>query len=254
MHSEIIPSKVVLVREVLPGVVEVKLHDSVNKNTFSVDLVKAFSEAIKTAGENNDNKVIIITGYDSYFASGGTQESLLKLSEGQGQFSDTDFYSLAINCPIPVISAMQGHGIGGGLVLGLFSDFVVMSRESIYTANFMKYGFTPGMGASLILPYKFGLPLAQEMMLTARTYRGEDLQKRGISFPVVPRNQVMNNALAIAEDLVDKPRASLVALKQHLTQEIREQLPRFVRQEVAMHELTFKQPEVRERVNMLFGA
>ncbi len=116
------------------------MQDRGNKNTFSRELVEGLIEAFTSIGNQTQYKVVILTGYDSYFASGGTKEGLLFLSEGKGKFSDRDFYSLALHCPIPVISAMQGHGIGGGFVLGMFADFPILSRESIYTTNFMKYG------------------------------------------------------------------------------------------------------------------
>ncbi len=196
---------------------------------------------------------MILTGYDSYFASGGTQEGLRDLYDGKFRFTDSDLYSLALNCPIPVIAAMQGHGIGGGFVMGLFADFVVLARESVYTANFMKYGFTPGMGSTFILPQKLGISLAEEMMLTAATYRGEELQRRGVPFPVLPRDGVLAHALEIARNLAEKPRVSLATLKAHLVAPLREQLPRFIDQEIAMHELTFHRPEVRDRIDALFG-
>ena len=63
---------------------------------------------------------------------------MLKIYEGKDKFTDINIYSLALDCPLPVISAMQGHGIRGGFVMGLFADFVILSRESIYRTNFMK--------------------------------------------------------------------------------------------------------------------
>jgi polyketide biosynthesis enoyl-CoA hydratase PksI len=196
---------------------------------------------------------VILTGYDSYFASGGTKEGLLFLSDGQGKFSDRDFYSLALNCPIPVIAAMQGHGVGGGFVLGMFADFPILSRESVYTTNFMKYGFTPGMGSTFILPKKLGISLAEEMMITARTYRGEELKNRGVPFPVLPRAEVMEYAVELARTISEKPRSSLITLKDHLVATLREGLPRVIDQELVMHEKTFHQPEVKERIKALFG-
>ena len=76
-------------------------------------------------------KVVVLTGYDTYFASGGTRESLLAVHEARAKFTDVNLYSLPLECRIPVISAMQGHGIGGGFVLGLFADFVVLGGESV---------------------------------------------------------------------------------------------------------------------------
>lgn len=245
--------QIVEIIEIDDGIAVIKMQDKANRNTFSNDLISGLTEAFANIGQRTDIKAVILTGYDSYFSSGGTQEGLRDLFEGKYKFTDKDLYSLALNCPVPVIAAMQGHGIGGGFVLGMFADFVVLSRESIYTTNFMKYGFTPGMGSTFILPEKLGIALAEEMMLTARNYRGEELQKRGIAFSVLPRDEVLPYAIELAKSLADKPRVSLVTLKDHLVASLRAKLPGFIQQEVAMHELTFHQPEVKDRINALFG-
>lgn len=246
--------QVVAVREVRTGILEIRMQDRVSKNTFSMELAEGLIEAFQSTAAQPQYKVVILTGYDSYFASGGTKEGLLFLSAGKGRFSDRDFYSLALHCPIPVIAAMQGHGIGGGFVLGMFADFPLLSRESVYTTNFMRYGFTPGMGATYVLPQKLGISLAEEMMIVARTYRGEELQKRGIPFPVLPRAELMDHALELATTIAEKPRISLVTLKDHLVAPLRTGLPAVIDQEVAMHEKTFHRPEVKERIEALFGA
>lgn len=244
---------VVRLEHIEPGIALLTLQDRVNKNTFSHEIIRGLLHAFDTIREDTRLKVVVLTGYDSYFASGGTQESLLALHEGKGKFNDLNLYSLALECKIPVISAMQGHGIGGGFVMGLYSDFVVLSRESVYTANFMKYGFTPGMGATYILPIKLGFSLAHEILLNAGNYRGADLEKRGVPFPVLPRDQVLSYALELARQLAEKPRISLITLKDHLVARLREELPAVIEREVAMHDQTFHQPEVRQRVMEFFG-
>jgi polyketide biosynthesis enoyl-CoA hydratase PksI len=246
-------SEVLTLREIEPGIVQLTMHDREYKNTFSPALTLGLLRAFEQIQGNPAYRVVVLTGYDSYFCSGGTQESLTQLHEGKGRFSDTNLYSLALDCEIPVISAMQGHGIGGGFVFGMFSDMVVLCRESIYTTNFMKYGFTPGMGATYVLPKKLGISLAQEMLMSARNFRGEELATRGVPFPVLTRTEVLPHALQLARDLAEKPRTSLVALKAHLVREMRQQLGSYIEQEVAMHGITFHQPEVRERIERLFG-
>lgn len=246
-------NEVVKLHSLGDGIIQIKMQDTQNKNTFSDGLTDGLMQAFDFIRDKEEYRVVILTGYDNYFASGGTQEALLGLSDGEGTFSDRDLYSLALQCPIPVISAMQGHGIGGGFVMGLFSDFVVLSRESIYTTNFMKYGFTPGMGATFILPQKLGIGLAEEMLLTAKNYRGEELKQRGIPFPVVPRAEVESYALELAKTVAEKPRVSLVTLKDHLVAPLREKLSGFIAKEVEMHAKTMHQPEVRDRIEALFG-
>lgn len=239
--------------ELEPGIVQLRMQDRVHKNTFTNELIEGLTLAFERVEAEGRCKAVILTGYDSYFSSGGTQEGLRDLFDGKFKFTDKDLYSLPLNCPVPVIAAMQGHGIGGGFVMGLFADFVVLARESVYTANFMKYGFTPGMGSTFILPKKLGLSIAEEMMLTAGTYRGEELQRRGVPFPVLPREAVLPHALEIARNLAEKPRISLVTLKGHLVAPLKEALPSFIEQEIAMHALTFHQPEVKDRIEAFFG-
>jgi polyketide biosynthesis enoyl-CoA hydratase PksI len=246
-------SSVLDMQEVAAGVVQLTMHDREHKNTFSLELIAALHGAFNRIRNDTNYRAVVLTGYDSYFCSGGTQESLTMLHEGKGKFSDDNLYSLALECEIPVIAAMQGHGIGGGFVFGMFSDFVILSRESVYTTNFMKYGFTPGMGATHVLPMKLGISLAQEMLLSARTFRGEELARRGVPFPVLPRVEVLPYAHQLARDIAEKPRQSLITLKSHLVRALREQLPGMIEQEVAMHEITFHQPEVKERIQNLFG-
>ncbi len=245
---------VVELKDLGAGVIQIKMQDKVHKNTFSEDLLRGLFDSFEKIRLQTNYKVVILTGYDTYFSSGGTKESLLYIYEGKTNFTEAgNLYSLALDCPIPVISAMQGHGVGGGFVMGLFSDFVILSRESIYTTNFMKYGFTPGMGATFILPRKLGISLAEEMLLSAKTYYGGELQKRGIPFPVLPRSEVAPYALELAHTLAEKPRISLITLKDHLVAGLRQGLSEVINQELEMHEKTFHQPEVRERIEKLFG-
>lgn len=247
------PDPIVEVADAGTGIVLVRMQDRANKNTFSDALIRELTEAFARIGAREDCKAVVLTGYDNYFSSGGTQEGLRDLFEGKFKFTDRDLYSLALNCPVPVVSAMQGHGIGGGFVLGMFADIVVLSRESVYTANFMKYGFTPGMGSTFILPTKLGFALAEEMMLTGANYRGDQLQKRGVPFTVLPREEVLPHALELAANLAEKPRISLVTLKTHLVSRIRERLSHFIDAEVAMHALTFHQSEVKQQIEGAFG-
>lgn len=244
---------VVDICEIEQGIVQVTMQDRIHKNTFSEELTLGLIQAFESIRTHQNYKVVILTGYDTYFCSGGTQEGLLAICEGKAQFTDSSLYSLALDCKIPVIAAMQGHGIGGGFALGLFADFVILSRESVYTTNFMKYGFTPGMGATFILTRKLGIALAEELLLSAANYRGAELERRGIPFPVLPRKEVLDHAYELARQVAEKPRISLITLKDHLVSPLREELPKVIEREIEMHEKTFHQPEVKENIMTLFG-
>jgi 4-carboxy-3-alkylbut-2-enoyl-[acp] decarboxylase len=244
---------IIHMHEVTPEIIQVTMEDRVHKNAFSQELIDGLIQAFELIDANQRYKCVILTGYETYFASGGTQEALLAIYEGKQKFTDTNLYSLALDCKIPVIAAMQGHAIGGGFAMALFADFLIFGKECVYTTNFMKYGFTPGMGATLILPQKLGLGLAEELLLNAGNYRGAELEKRGLAFPVLPRAEVLHYALELARQIAEKPRLSLITLKDHLVAHLRAQLPAVIEQEIAMHEKTFHRAEVKDRINHLFG-
>ncbi|MCZ8522696.1 MULTISPECIES: polyketide synthase [Paenibacillus] len=245
--------QIVTISELEPGILLLQMQDRVNKNMLTPEMTSSLQNAFRRIGEMPQCRAVIWTGYDSYFSSGGTKEGLLSIHAGKAVFTDASVFQLSLECPVPVIAAMQGHAIGGGFSMGLFADFIVLSRESIYTANYMKYGFTPGMGATLIMPLKFGFPLSSEMLMSGNNYRGIDLERRGVPFPVVSRSEVMTAALETARDLAQKPRHSLITLKRHLTKHLRQQLPGIIEEEMEMHRETIHQDEVKERITALFG-
>lgn len=246
-------SEVVKIEEIEPGVALLTMNDRANKNTFSKELIIGLFQAFHSIENNHDYKVIILTGYDTYFVSGGNQEGLLDLYEGKTKMTDLNVYTLPIDCKIPVIAAMQGHGIGGGWCFGMFSDFVVMSKESSYTCNHMKYGFTPGDGATLIFPEKLGRGLAQEVLYTGNRFRGSELEKKGAQIPILPRKEVLPYAIQLAKDLSTVPRESLILLKEHMTKHIKENLAETLEKEWEMQEQTFvNKPKVLEKILTVF--
>lgn len=244
--------QVVTLQEIEPGIAQITLQDKKNKNMFTRELTAGLFDAYRRIAADSRYRVVIVTGYDSYFASGGTRADLLTLQEGEHFFDEVDLMRPALHCELPVISAMQGHALGGGLAMGLFSDFVVLSRESVYSASFMKYGFTPGMGATYILPKRFGFNLGYEMLLNGDEFQGADLQKRGVPLPVLPRKEVLPYAYQLARGIAEKPRISLVTLKAHMVRAIKTDLDETVREEIEMHKKTFHRPEVREKIEKMF--
>lgn len=246
-------SPVVNVSFALPHIAVIEMADRANMNQFTRDLVIGLVQALEQAQANPDTRVVVLHGFDNVFCTGGTRDELLGIHERKIRFDDLPLYRLLLDCTLPVVAAMQGHALGGGLVMGLFADAIVLAEEAIYSANFMKYGFTPGMGATLILPEKFGTALASEMMLSAGGYQGGELARRGVGVQVVKRKEVIALALRLARDIADKPRISLTLLKHHLTAHIRAALPATVAAERLMHETTFTGHEVRERIETRFG-
>ena len=235
------------------AIATVALEEREFRNTFTKAFVQGLFAAFDEIAADPALKVVVVRGFDPYFCCGGTKEELLDIFAGKLQFTDVGFYDLMLRCELPVIAAVSGHAVGGGLAFACYADMMVLAEESIYSANFMKYGFTPGMGATYIIPRRFGEALGHELLYSAENYRGIHLQERGVPYSVVKKDQVLDRAMELAQAMADKPQLPLKVLKAHLTREIREIMPGIIEREVAMHQTTFANPEVRERIEVLFG-
>ncbi len=88
-------------------------------------------------------------------------------SSGDTQFTDRRIYSLPLECPLPVIAAMQGHAIGAGWALGMFSDVALFAEEGVYHSSYLELGFTPGQGDARF-PYRLGERLGHEVLFYSR--------------------------------------------------------------------------------------
>lgn len=234
------------------SIATVIMEDRESKNTFSEDFLYSLKRVFSIIKHDETIKVVIIHGYDNYFCCGGTQTELIKIYDGKNTFTDLGIHDILLRCDVPVIAAMQGHALGGGLVFGCYADVIVMAKQAMYSTNFMKYGFTPGFGSTYIIPHRFGDVLGREMLFSAKNYSGAELLERGAGAKVVDRQMVLSVAREIAEELVEKPRLSLMVLKNHFRNLMNNDLTSHISQELAMHELTFKQLEVRDRIEKLF--
>jgi polyketide biosynthesis enoyl-CoA hydratase PksI len=237
----------------------VVLEEKENKNTFTDRFIQGVKNAFAALREYPGIKVVIVHGYENFFCCGGTREELMALQESyqKGEqavrFTDSGFHDIFLRCEVPVIAAMQGHALGAGLTLGCTADIIILGEQCIYSANFMKYGFTPGFGATYLIPKRFGDNLGNEMLFTARNYYGRELKERGAPVNIVPKQDVIPTAFQIANEFADKPTLSLKTLKKNLYAKIQPGHSAAIEEELEMHRITFGQPEVRHRIQQLFG-
>jgi acyl transferase domain-containing protein/acyl carrier protein/NADP-dependent 3-hydroxy acid dehydrogenase YdfG len=236
------------------GVVLVRLEDRDARNMFSDALIAGLQEVFDRIAQSPACKAVVLTGYDTYFSSGGTRDGLKAIQEGKVRFTDHAVFQLPMRCPLPVVAAMQGHGIGAGWTLGLFCDVVLFSAESRYLSPYMNFGFTPGAGATGILPARLGFDLARDSLFTGREITGEALARRNPQLTVLPRDQVLDRALAIARDFARSSRDDLLASKAaRVTPHLAAWQALFAR-EVEMHAATLVgQHETLDRIEQRFA-
>ena len=233
------------------GVAILTRRDPERKNALSPEMVRELEERMAEVGGNDAVKAVVLAGLDEYFSTGANLETLEQLVAGKITPRDLLLPRMLLNVPVPVVSAMAGHAIGGGLALGICSDVSVVSRESRYSASFMNYGFTPGLGLTEMLEHFFGPALAHEMLLTGQAFRGSHFEGRSGFNYVLPRKDVLDKAIQLAELIAEKPRLSLTSLKLVLSSRKRELFEAARTRETLMHQLTFPLPDVERLIKEL---
>ncbi len=230
------------------GVAVLTMRDPARKNALSQEMVQELEERAAALAHNSNVKTVILAGLDEYFSTGANREVLEQIIAGKVTPHDLLLPRVMLDLPVPVISAMAGHAIGGGLALGVCADVTVIARESRYGATFINYGLTPGMGLTRLLEHLLGSALANEMLLTGKAFRGSHFEGRGGFNYVLPQKDVMTKAFEIASLLLEKPRTSLVTLKLFLSSTKRELFEAARTSECLMHQITFSLPDVERLI------
>ncbi|MEM9005300.1 MAG: polyketide synthase [Cyanobacteria bacterium P01_F01_bin.86] len=247
-----------LLETISDGVVSVQI--ATDENPYEdVWFVPALKHAIETLKADQTLRSVILKGDHRYFSAGGSRAVLVgetpEASQSQTVISNpTEYFSevprMLLSIPVPTIAAMAGHAIGGGLATGLWCDLVVLAEESLYGANFMALGFTPGMGTTTILEDAFGGPLARELLFTGRLIKGREIKASGgtLAHAVTPYKEVLDQAIAIASEIAEVPREALVLLKKTLSAKRRLLLESAIKAEVDMQTDLFSCSETRLQI------
>ncbi len=230
------------------GIWEVVMADAATKNAFTEAFVAELEEVLEFVCQDRLVKVVILRGLPEVFAAGAPRELLQRLARGEVVPTDIALSKAMLDVPVPTIAAMEGHATGGGLALGLCADIVVMARESRYGASFMNLGFTPGMGMTRLLEHVLSPAIAQELLYTGEFRKGADfIGAAGVNY-ILPRSLVCAKAIDVAERIAEKPRCSLELLKRTLSVRRRQAFEESRTLEAMMHNISFMQDEIRDRI------
>ncbi len=230
------------------GITTLSMQDVAGKNAFNLPFVAELEACLAEIGQDREVKVVVLVGLPDVFCSGAPRELLVKLARGEEVPADIVLSKAVLDLPVPVVAAMEGHATGGGLALGLCADIVLLARESRYGASFMNLGFTPGMGITRLLEHVLSPALAHELMYTGEFRRGVDFSTRtGVNY-VLPRAEIRPKAFDVASRIAEKPRVALETLKRWLSLGRRRAFEDTRTIETMMHEITFRQDAVRERI------
>jgi polyketide biosynthesis enoyl-CoA hydratase PksI len=230
------------------GIATMQMRDAASKNGLTPHFIEDLINCLNEVKANEDLKVLLMTGLPDVFCSGADLDTLVKLCKRELKPVDIILSKMILDIPVPVISAMEGHAIGGGLALGLCADVAVLAEESRYGCSFMNMGFTPGMGITKLMEHYMSPAVAQEMQYTGKFYQGKSLIGKTNFNYILPKAEVMDKALELAEAMAEKPRKALSVLKRYQSMTRRKMFEETYSIETMMHELTFNEEEILKTI------
>ncbi|MBE1534410.1 enoyl-CoA hydratase/isomerase family protein [Actinomadura algeriensis] len=186
------------------GIAVLTLNDPDRRNAMADAMTAAWKKAVADLRADPAVRCVVVTGTGSAFSSGGDLSWLADTnSVAVPALRDRmlDFYRtwLAVrDLEVPTIAAVNGHAVGAGLCLALACDLRYAAEDAKLLAPFTALGLHPGMAATWLLPEVAGLPLAREMLLAGRVLTGAEAQASGLVNRAVPRERVLEEALAVA--------------------------------------------------------
>jgi enoyl-CoA hydratase/carnithine racemase len=197
-------------------------------NFFDIPMIAGIAEAFESLDLDPDCRAIVLCSQGTAFCAGANFSNRDATPEQRSPRAVNPIYNEAIrlfSCSKPVVAAVHGAAIGGGLGLALVADFRVTCAEARYSANFNRLGFHPGFGLSVTLPRLVGPQRAAMLLYTGRRVGGEEAVQIGLADVLVPQDEVRARAMAIAREIaVSAPLAvqsTRATLRAGLVEEIR---------------------------------
>jgi E-phenylitaconyl-CoA hydratase len=189
-------------------------------NAINRELARALYEAWSDFAGDPGLSVLVITGAgEKAFCVGAD----LKEKELKGDIHVTSFWDGSFKSPMrgaelykPVIAAINGHCLGGGLEIALLADIRIAAEHATFGQPEIRLGIFPGMGATQRLPRTLPYNLAAEMLLTGERFGAAKALDIGLVNRVVPSKDLMKTALSVAETISGNAPLALRAVKEAL--------------------------------------
>ena len=226
-----------------------------NRNSMDGETMPAFRKALDRARQDRDLRCLIITGSGSTFCSGADFKSgIIQQDAPQLNKVLLDLYQPFLDVgklKIPVIAAINGHTIGGGLGLALMCDIRVANRRAKMGANFARLGLHSGMAISYILPRLVGLAKANELLFTGAVFTGEQAFDMGLVNYAVDEDAVMEKAMALANEIALCAPVAVQMMKHSIYRGLDWDPVRAAEMEAHVQSRTFEMEDAREGISAL---
>ncbi|MEW1722527.1 enoyl-CoA hydratase-related protein [Streptomyces sp. NPDC093109] len=186
-------------------------------NAFDSALREELAAAARELADARDVRAVVLYGGERLFAAGADIRALAAMGpaevRGWNRALQRTFDEVA-RLPMPVVAAVTGYALGGGLELALCADYRVAAGNAVLGQPEVRLGIIPGSGGTQRLTRLLGPARAKNLLMTGRTVPAEEALRIGLVDEVVPAGTVYGAALAYAGRLAEGPAAALEAIKE----------------------------------------
>jgi 2-(1,2-epoxy-1,2-dihydrophenyl)acetyl-CoA isomerase len=215
-------------------------------NFFDAALITSLADVVEDLAGGGDARAVVLCSEGRHFCAGANFAR-----EGEGAGETTRLYEAAVRLfrqPLPVVAAVQGAAVGGGLGLALAADFRVVAPEARFTANFVLLGFHQGFGISVTLPRVVGPQAAMELLTTGRRIGGEEALRLGLADRLVPLDEVRAGAHALAAEIAAAAPLAVRSIRATLRGDLADQVAAAVDHERTEQQRLMRTADFREGV------
>jgi enoyl-CoA hydratase len=208
--------------EVADGVATVTLNRPEARNALSSELIAALARLVADADARDDVDVVILTGADPAFCAGldlkelGNDGGPLKRPPNERAPRDVsasrERKGPTLPTSKPIIGAVNGVAVTGGLELALNCDFLVASERARFADTHARVGVHPLWGLTVLLPQAVGIRRAREMSATGNFVDARTALEWGLVNHVVPHDQLLPTARRLAADIVSSDQRAVRAI------------------------------------------
>jgi enoyl-CoA hydratase len=202
----------------------------------------------RIAGE--DVGCILLSGAGRSFCAGHDLDDISADAEGaEVSRLETGVVERLASLPIPVVAAVQGHCLTGGLELALAADIIIAAEGAKFADTHAKWDLVPIWGLSQRLPRRIGLAKTYEMIFASRTYSGVEATAMGLANFCVPDDQLADEAERFCRDTLANSWRALSAIKRLVQQT--DGLPLAAGIAWELHHTAGRGPEMNDRLERM---
>jgi enoyl-CoA hydratase/carnithine racemase len=209
-------------------------------NFFDIALIRELAGAFEALDGDRSCRAIVLAAQGKAFCAGANYGDGSTLDR-EGRRPDEQAQPVAhlyveavrlFRTRKPIVAAVHGAAVGGGLGLAMVADFRVTCPEARFCANFTRLGFHPGFGLTVTLPEAIGKTNAALMFYTSRRLSGEEAYRIGLAQALVAQDRVRATAHELAAELAENAPLGIVATRATLRADLADRVARATEHEL----------------------